>query len=209
MIRIVLLDPHPVAQKGFKAFFKKTDHIEVVQTFSKVEQLFDFLNEEKVDIVFTEMELKDGSPVETVRRIKSLYPNTLILVFTSLKETVYGLSILRAGARGFLSKEISGATMIEAIEKVCNDGYHITSNFANQINKNIDLQRPRNAYGTLSSREIEVLKYLVEGKKNIEIAAALKINQKTVNTYKSRLMKKLEVDNSSDLYQQAFNLELI
>ena len=55
MIRIVLLDPHPVAQKGFKAFFKKTDHIEVVQTFSKVEQLFDFLNEEKVDIVFTEM----------------------------------------------------------------------------------------------------------------------------------------------------------
>jgi DNA-binding NarL/FixJ family response regulator len=190
-------------------FFKKTDHIEVVQTFSKVEQLFDFLNEEKVDIVFTEMELKDGSPVETVRRIKSLYPNTLILVFTSLKETVYGLSILRAGARGFLSKEINGATMIEAIDKVYNDGYHITSNFANQINKNIDLQRPRNAYGTLSSREIEVLKYLVEGKKNIEIAATLKINQKTVNTYKSRLMKKLEVDNSSDLYQQAFNLELI
>lgn len=71
------------------------------------------------------------------------------------------------------------------------------------------MQRPRNAYGTLSSREIEVLKYLVEGKKNIEIAATLKINQKTVNTYKSRLMKKLEVDNSSDLYQQAFNLELI
>ena len=209
MIRIVLLDHHPVAKKGFKAFFKKTDHIEVVQTFSKVEQLFDFLNEEKVDIVFTEMELKDGSPVETVRRIKSLYPNTLILVFTSLKETVYGLSILRAGARGFLSKEINGATMIEAIDKVYNDGYHITSNFANQINKNIDLQRPRNAYGTLSYREIEVLKYLVEGKKNIEIAATLKINQKTVNTYKSRLMKKLEVDNSSDLYQQAFNLELI
>jgi DNA-binding NarL/FixJ family response regulator len=99
--------------------------------------------------------------------------------------------------------------VVEAIEKVYHDGYHITSNFANQINKNVDLQRPRNAYGTLSSREIEVLKYLVEGKKNVEIAAALKINQKTVNTYKSRLMKKLEVDNTSDLYQQAFNLELI
>lgn len=53
MIRIVLLDPHTVAQKGFKAFFKKTDHIKVVQTFSKVEQLFDFLNEEKVDLVLS------------------------------------------------------------------------------------------------------------------------------------------------------------
>jgi DNA-binding NarL/FixJ family response regulator len=99
--------------------------------------------------------------------------------------------------------------MIDAIEKVHHKGYHITSNFANQINKNVDLHRPRNAYGTLSSREIEVLKYLIEGKRNVEIAATLKIHQKTVNTYKSRLMKKLEVTNSADLYQQAFNLELI
>ncbi|MDG1912684.1 MAG: LuxR C-terminal-related transcriptional regulator [Flavobacteriaceae bacterium] len=60
-----------------------------------------------------------------------------------------------------------------------------------------------------SSREIEVLKFLIDGKRNIEIAATLKINQKTVNTYKSRLMKKLDVNNAADLYQQAFNLELI
>ena len=60
-----------------------------------------------------------------------------------------------------------------------------------------------------SSREIEVLKFLIDGKRNIEIAATLKINQKTVNTYKSRLMKKLDVNNAADLDQQAFNLELI
>ena len=72
------------------------------------------------------------------------------------------------------STAISEDTLIEAIEKVCHDGYHITSNFANQINKNVDLHRPRNAYGTLSSREIEVLKFLIDGKRNIEIAHQLK-----------------------------------
>ena len=99
--------------------------------------------------------------------------------------------------------------MIEAIEKAVKLGYHITSNFANEISNNVDLSRPRNAYGTLSSREIEVLKVLVEGKRNIDIAQTLKINQKTVNTYKSRLMKKLDVKNQVDLFQQARNLELL
>ncbi|MDA9576649.1 response regulator transcription factor [Flavobacteriaceae bacterium] len=209
MIQIVLLDPHPVVQKGFKTFFNKKDHIKVLGTFSKTQQLFDFLQKNTIDIVIIEMELKDVSAVQTVRKLKLLYPNISTLIFTSLRESVYGISILKAGAKGFLSKEISRETMIDAIEKVHHKGYHITSNFANQINKNVDLHRPRNAYGTLSSREIEVLKYLIEGKRNVKIAATLKIHQKTVNTYKSRLMKKLEVTNSADLYQQAFNLELI
>ncbi|MDC3215669.1 response regulator transcription factor [Flavobacteriaceae bacterium] len=196
-------------QKEFKTFFNKKDHIKVPGTFSKTQQLFDFLQKNTIDIVIIEMELKDVSAVQTVRKLKLLYPNISTLIFTSLRESVYGISILKAGAKGFLSKEISRETMIDAIEKVHHKGYHITSNFANQIYKNVDLHRPRNAYGTLSSREIEVLKYLIEGKRNVEIAATLKIHQKTVNTYKSRLMKKLEVTNSADLYQQAFNLELI
>ena len=62
---------------------------------------------------------------------------------------------------------------------------------------------------SLSPREIEVLKLLIEGKRNIEISASLKINQKTVNTYKTRLMRKLEVENPVDLFQQARNFDLI
>ena len=99
--------------------------------------------------------------------------------------------------------------MLEAIEKVVGNGYHITSNFAHKISNNVDLSQPRNAYETLSPREIEVLKLLIEGKRNIEISVSLKINQKTVNTYKTRLMRKLEVENPVDLFQQARNFDLI
>ena len=99
--------------------------------------------------------------------------------------------------------------MLEAIEKVVGNGYHITSNFANKITNNIDLSKPRNTYEMLSRREVEVLKLLIEGKRNIEISASLKINQKTVNTYKTRLMRKLEVENLIDLFQQARNFDLI
>ena len=87
--------------------------------------------------------------------------------------------------------------------------YTKNQNFANKITNNVDLSKPRDAYETLSPREVEVLKLLIEGKRNIEISACLKINQKTVNTYKTRLMRKLEVENPVDLFQQARNFDLI
>jgi DNA-binding NarL/FixJ family response regulator len=209
MLKLVLLDPHPVVQKGFKTFFKKTENITVCGTFSKINELFDFLKENTVDVVVLEMELPDGSVVQTIRRIKEKYQSVSVLIFTSLPQSIYGISLLKAGAVGYLSKQVSQKVMIEAIEKAVKLGYHITSNFVNEISNNVDLSRPRNTYGTLSSREIEVLKFLVEGKRNIDIAQTLKINQKTVNTYKSRLMKKLDVKNQVDLFQQARNLELL
>jgi DNA-binding NarL/FixJ family response regulator len=197
MIKIALLDPHPVVHKGFKSFFRKTEHISVVKTFLNTEELYVFLENEPIDALILEMELTNDSPIRVIKTIKENHPNTSIIIY-----------LLKAGAAGYLSKGVSRKVMIEAIEKVVGNGYHITTNFANELNNNIDLSRPRNAYETLSPREVEVLKLLIEGKRNIEISSSLNINQKTVNTYKTRLMRKLEVKNPVDLYQQAKNYNL-
>jgi DNA-binding NarL/FixJ family response regulator len=157
----------------------------------------------------TELELPDESAVRIIKRMKIEFPKTAVIIFTSLPQSVFGISLLKAGASGYLSKEINKTVMTEAIEKVAKHGFQITSNFANGINNNVDLSRTRNAYETLSPREIEVLKLLSKGKKNIQIADTLNINQKTVNTYKTRLMKKLEVENPVDLFQEAKNYDLI
>jgi DNA-binding NarL/FixJ family response regulator len=208
MIKIALLDPHPVVHKGFKSFFRKTEHISVVKTFLNTEELYVFLENEPFDALILEMELTNDSAIRVIKTIKENHPNTSIIIYTSLPQTIYGISLLKAGAAGYLSKGVSRKVMIEAIEKVVGNGYHITTNFANELNNNIDLSRPRNAYETLSPREVEVLKLLIEGKRNIEISSSLNINQKTVNTYKTRLMRKLEVKNPVDLYQQAKNYNL-
>ena len=155
------------------------------------------------------MELAGDNAIQVIKKVKKAYPNTSIIIYTSLPQSIYGISLLKEGASGYLSKEANRKVLMEAIEKVVHSGYNITTNFAHEINNNIDLSRPRNAYETLSPREIEVLKLLVEGKRNIEIASNLEINQKTVNTYKTRLMKKLEVKNPVDLFQQARNFDLI
>lgn len=209
MIDIALLDTHPVVHKGFKSFFRKTEHIRVVKTFSDPDELSVFMATYPLHALVLEMELEGESAVQLIKKVKKISPQTKIIIYTALPQSIYGISLLKAGAAGYLSKKVSRKIMIEAIEKVVANGYHITSNFSHEITNNIDLTKPRKGYETLSPREVEVLKLLIEGKRNIEISAQLKINQKTVNTYKKRLMTKLEVENMVDLFQQARNFQLL
>ena len=132
MIRVALLDPHPVVHKGFKSFFRKTEHIQVVGTFSQANDLFHFLETNKIDALILEMELEGNSAVQVIKWVKSKLPETAIIIYTSLPQSIYGVSLLKAGAAGYLSKQVSRKVMLEAIEKVVGNGYHITSNFAKQ-----------------------------------------------------------------------------
>ena len=116
---------------------------------------------------------------------------------------------MRVVAIGFLSKNIKACVMTDAIKKIGAYRLYISNNFNNELQLDLDIEKPRNRNGNLSSREIEVLKYLTDDKRKIEIAERLKINQKTVKTYKNRMMHKLKETNMFDLYNQAKNLNLV
>lgn len=98
---------------------------------------------------------------------------------------------------------------MEALQYVHNKGFYVTSKHRNQLNYNVDVDYPRTNFEILSPREIEVLKFLVDGAKNIDIAKQLQINQKTVNTYKTRILKKLNVENAFDLYMYTKYLRIL
>ncbi|MGB1020067.1 MAG: response regulator transcription factor [Flavobacteriaceae bacterium] len=210
MIRIVLLDPHPVVHKGFKAFFKKTPHIAMEKAFTKTEDLLSFLKENEIDIVFSEMELEDENPTLLIEKLNRTYPKLSVVIYTGMPQDIYAVSLLKSGALGFISKKSSDLVLIEAVERLHRfNRFPIATDHRNQINYNLDLSRPRTSFGKLSKREIEVLRLLVKGHRNVEISKELNIHQKTVNTYKSRLMKKLDVENLVNLYQHALHLDLI
>lgn len=210
MIRIALLDPHPVVHKGFKAFFKKIPDIIMEKAFSKTDDLLSFIKENDVDIIFSEMELEDENPTVLIEKLKETFPHISVVIYTSMPQDIYAVSLLKAGAIGFISKKSSNKVIIEAVKRLHRfNQFPIATDHRNEINYNLDLNRPRTAFGKLSKREIEVLRLLVKGQRNVEISKELKIHQKTVNTYKSRLMKKLDVENLVNLYQHALHLDLI
>ena len=209
MINLLIIDPQPVVRCGFKTFLSDFDFLNVVYAAEDVDEALAYINSNTVNVLISEMSFSEISPVKLIQKVKQLNPEIDVIFFTTQDQQIYSVPLLRAGATGFLSKNIKASVMADAIHKIKSYKLHITNNYNNELKLDLDIDKPRNRFGTLSSREIEVLKYLKDGKRNIEIAERLNINQKTVNTYKNWMMHKLNENNMFDLYLQAKNMDLV
>jgi len=208
MIKLLVVDHHPIIRKGLELLFVTSSTEQVVGSLDNGEAIFDFLRRESVDIILTEIDLPKLNGITALRRLKSEYPNIKVIMFSMHPEAVYGISVIKAGASGYVCKTANIFTLKEAISKVANGGTYLSNDLSQSMLYGSRSNRTGSSYKKLSTRELEVLKLLSIGKKNKDIAQELTINEKTVSTYKTRLMKKLNVSNIVDLITQAKLLEL-
>ncbi|WP_298930321.1 response regulator transcription factor [uncultured Allomuricauda sp.] len=208
MIKVLIADNHPIVRLGIKQVLEASSDIEVIADVSTTSQLFDVLEKATPDVVMLEMDIPEINGIATLRKLKQEFPNVKSLMYSGQSEDVYALSTIRAGAFGYLSKTADLDYIISAVRKVSEGNMFITNELAQRLAFDEGTQKPRRFFRKLSSREVEVLKLLASGKRNKEVAEGLNLNEKTVSTYKARLMKKLNVDNLVDLLQQAKALEL-
>lgn len=208
MIKVLIADNHPIIRMGVKHVLDSASGIKVVDSASTTEELFEKLEKITPDVVMLEMDIPEINGIATLRKIKKEFPDVKVLMYSGQSEDVYALSTIRAGAFGYLSKTSDIDYLIMAVKKVSEGNMFITNELAQRLAFDEGTQKPRRFFRKLSSREVEVLKLLASGKRNKDVALGLNLNEKTVSTYKARLMKKLNVDNMVDLLQQAKALEL-
>ncbi|MCM4151570.1 DNA-binding response regulator [Arenibacter sp. N53] len=208
MIKILIADNHPIVRMGVQQVLNPVSDIEVIADASTTTELFNKLEIYSPDVILLEMDIPEINGIATLRKIKKQYPNIRVLIYSGQSEDVYALSTIRAGAFGYLSKTSEIDYIISAIRKVSEGNMFITNELAQRLAFDEGTQKPRRFFRKLSTREVEVLKLLASGKRNKEVAQGLDLNEKTVSTYKARLMRKLNVDNLVDLLQQAKALEL-
>jgi DNA-binding NarL/FixJ family response regulator len=208
MIKVLVVDNHPIVRTGLKLFFESSPDITVVGTLKSGIEIFEFVRRYPVDVIISEIDLPELNGITALRAIKKEHHHLKVIMFSHHPESIYALSTLKAGASGYLSKTADVEKIREAVYRVFNGGTYLSD----EMNRNIAYDDTRRATGRmfkrLSTREVEVLKLLSSGKKNKEIAEELQINEKTVSTYKARLYKKLNVTNLVDLISQAKQLEL-
>jgi DNA-binding NarL/FixJ family response regulator len=161
-----------------------------------------------VDVIVLEMDLHKSDGLAVLRRIKEEQPGVRVLIFSNQPEEVYAISSLKAGASGYINKKEVLSTLRDAILKIASGGVFITNELAQSIAFDESTGRPRRMFKKLSMREVEVLKMLCDGKRNKDIAFELKINEKTVSTYRSRIMKKLLVRNLVELVRKAQSIHI-
>ena len=208
MIKVLIADNHPIVRLGIRQVLETSSDIEVIADVSTTEELFKTLKDVNPDVVILEMDIPEINGIATLRKMKLECPDIKTLMYSGQSEDVYALSTIRAGAFGYLSKTADLEYIISAVKKVSEGNMFITNELAQRLAFDEGTQKPRRFFRKLSSREVEVLKLLASGKRNKEVAEGLNLNEKTVSTYKARLMKKLNVDNLVDLLQQAKALEL-
>ncbi len=208
MIKVLIADNHPIVRLGMKNVLQAASDFEVIADVSTTTELFEKLKKGSPDVIILEMDIPEINGIATLRKIKQEYPDIKVLIYSGQSEDVYALSTIRAGAFGYLSKTAELDYIISAVKKVSEGNMFITNELAQRLAFDEGTQKPRRFFRKLSTREVEVLKLLASGKRNKDVAQGLNLNEKTVSTYKARLMKKLNVDNLVDLLQQAKALEL-
>ncbi|XCF07212.1 response regulator transcription factor [Tamlana crocina] len=203
MIKLLIADNHPITRKGLEVLFSASPNIKVVGSVDNGESILEFVKKNPVDIVLTEADLPKLNGLTVLRYLKNDHPDVKTIILSAQPEEVYAINTIKAGASGYINKSENVITITEAISKVNDGGIYLSNELTQQLAFGTRTNKSGNYYKKLSTREAEVLKLLTVGKKNKEISKELDINEKTVSTYKARLMRKLKVTNLVDLVNQA------
>jgi DNA-binding NarL/FixJ family response regulator len=209
MSTILIADHHPISREGITSLLLDQPELNVIGNVTNGNDLFNSLKIHSPDVLVIEIDLPEINGITALRTIKTEFPRIKMLVFSCHPEEMYALSAIKAGASGYLSKTASTEKLYNAIQQVARGGIYLNKNITDRINSGASNDNGLIAkFKRLSTRETEVLNLLSGGKRNKDIAEALDINEKTVSTYKTRLLKKLKVDNLADLINQSRLLQL-
>jgi DNA-binding NarL/FixJ family response regulator len=209
MIKICVADNQPIVQYGLKNYFADKSNFSIVGNVKTFDAILETIENRFFDILIVDLDLDGFSTINMIKSFVKNYLNTKVLIFSGLTENMYAPNAIKAGASAFVSKNNDLETLENAIIRVQNGEVF----YSQEVKKKIDLitkqTKKERLYKKLSSREIEVLRFLSSGRKNKEIAATLNLNEKTISTYKLRLLNKLNVTNLVDLVNKAKTLDVL
>jgi DNA-binding NarL/FixJ family response regulator len=207
MIKICVADNNPVIYQGIKSYLKDSVDFDVIGHVSSLEDLHELLDNKVVHLVILDIELAGLSSIRDVKILVKDYSTTKFFIFSNVSETLYANNALKVGVRGYIEKKVSMKDFSTAIKSVSMGNIYV-SEAVKKLTQG-DTKNSERLHKKLSSREIEVLKYLADGKKNKEIAMTLGLDEKTISTYKLRLLHKLQVTNLIDLVNKAKTFQLV
>ena len=208
VITILHVDDHPMVLKGMKALVETFDNIKIVASVNDSFQAMEYLKNNEVDLVFSDISLPDVNGLDLVKRIHKEYPRLKIMAVTTYNDMGFLTQMIKNGANGYLLKSANIEDIQEAIKVVMSGGTYIDrqlgtvgSDFlSSKVNKNVPF---------ITSREKEVLDLISKGMKNQDIANQLFISITTVNSHRNNLLLKFNVSNTAALIRIAVENKLI
>ena len=204
MIRVLIADDHNIVRDGLKRILAATIDIEVAGEAASGDQALALVKAADYDVAMLDMSMPGLSGLDLVKRIKLEKPKLRILVLSMHGEQQYAARVLKAGASGYLNKDSAAEVLVSAIRKLAAGGMHVPeSAMAGLVSSGKPLHE------SLSDREFEVLRLLVEGLGPTDIGERLHLSVKTVSTHKTRILEKLNLGSTAELVRYAMEQKLV
>jgi DNA-binding NarL/FixJ family response regulator len=212
---VLVVDDHPLVREGLKVIIGRSSKFEVVGEAGAASEGFRMVEELKPDLVLLDISLPDESGIELTRRIKRALPEARILIVSMHSKIDYITEAFKAGATGYMVKESAAERLLAAMESVATGEHYLDSPVSHSVIEKLikspekDAQITNGAYGSLTSREQEIMSMLAKDLSAKEIADKLFISPKTVENHRSNIMRKLGLHSSIELARYAARLGLI
>jgi DNA-binding NarL/FixJ family response regulator len=204
VIRVLVADDHSIVRDGLKRILAASGDLEAAGEAADGDQALALVKANDYDVAMLDMSMPGLSGIDLIKRLKLEKPRLRILVLSMHAESQYAARALKAGAAGYLTKDSPAEALLAALRKVAAGGVHIGDAAAATLLKSGD----RPPHETLSDREFEVLRFLVEGFGPTEIAERLHLSVKTVSTHKTRILDKLGLGSTAELVRYALEYRL-
>ncbi|MCB2205978.1 response regulator transcription factor [bacterium] len=209
MIRVALVDDHRIVREGLKKILTLENDMEIAGEAGSSEEALDMLQRIKADILLLDISLPGRSGLDVIKDLRSLYPEMGILVLTMHPEEVLAVRSLKAGAAGYLNKDSATDELVSAVRRIHGGGRYITPSVADHLFSAFQGESGDFPHDELSDREYQVMLLIAQGKKNQEIADVLAISARTVGTYRTRILQKLNLHSTADIVRYAVDHKLV
>ena len=197
IIHIMLVDDHPLVRDGLRARLEAVPHFRVVAEADSGAEALALAGSTRIDLVLMDITMRDGSGIEATARLYANFPDIAVLILSMHDKLEYVTQAMQAGARGYVLKDAPGKDIVLAIDTVVAGGIYYSAAVARQ------LARPTAQDNQLTSREQEVLRHIANGESNKQIARALDLSVRTVETHRLNIKRKLGIEGQAELIKFA------
>jgi two-component system invasion response regulator UvrY len=209
MIRILIADDHSIVRKGLRQILLEGFPNAIIEEVPDAEEMIRKIMQGEWSVVISDLSMPGRNGLEALQQIKQINPKLPVLILSIHPEEQYALRVLKAGASGYLSKDMAPDELVNAVHRVMLGKKYITASIAEKLASQLDQDSIKSLHETLSDREFSVLKMLATGKSVSEIAETLFLSVTTVSTYRSRILAKMNLKSNADLTLYSIEHKLI
>ena len=209
MIKILIADDHTMFREGLKHILAECPDLVVTDEANNGQEVLDKIWKNDYDMVLLDITMPGMTGLEALKQLKNDKPKLPVLILSMHPEEQYAVRVLRAGASGYLTKESAPDELITAIRKISQGRKYITPSLAERLASEFEADSEKPLHDILSDREYEVLRMIAAGKTVKDIAKELSLSIKTISTYRTRIMEKMNMKTNAEVMHYVIKHQLL